>query len=102
MKFPLYTFEVETNSEKDFVRSIQRELNSLPSVVERNISDRDRLAFRLTLEDFVVGLLKEMTPRQSLSRLWMTPSYTLLVQIEKTQASIFFNGQEKIIRFTEE
>ncbi|WP_417388982.1 hypothetical protein [Gimesia sp.] len=99
MKFPLYTFEVTSPSEKEFVRLLQRALNSLPAVVEQEISAADRFRIRLMLEDYVVGLLKDVRALQPLSRNWIRSDYLIIVQFEKTQATICFNGQELVIRF---
>ncbi|HAW28089.1 MAG TPA: hypothetical protein DCY03_08220 [Planctomycetaceae bacterium] len=100
MKFPLHTFEVSSQSEKDFIRLLQKALDRLPSVVEREISDADRFRFRLILEDYVVGLLKDMQAIQHLSRNWTPSDYLIIVQFEKTQGTICFNGQEQVIHFS--
>ncbi|MCA9004623.1 MAG: hypothetical protein KDA70_05060 [Planctomycetaceae bacterium] len=99
MKFPLHTFEVSSPSEKDFIRLLQKAMNRLPSVVEQEISDADRFRFRLILEDYVVGLLKDMQAIQQLSRKWTPSDYVIIVQYEKTQGTICFNGQEQVIHF---
>ncbi|QDT92956.1 hypothetical protein [Gimesia algae] len=100
MKFPLHTFEVSSPSEKAFIRLLQKALDRLPAIVEQEISGADRLRFRLILEDYVVGLLKDMQASQHLSRNWTPSDYLIIVQFEKTQGTICFNGQQQVIPFT--
>lgn len=101
MKFPLHRIEIETDSEQELDRAIQRELNSLPTVVQQAYSDQDRFSFRLAIENFIVGLLKEIKTTPLRSRHWQAPRYTLILQWEKTQGLINFNGQEIVIPFTD-
>lgn len=99
MQFPLHQFEIETDSDKSLAGLVMREIHSLPAIVKLEFSDADRFAFRLILEEYVVGLLKEMQASALRSRHWTTPCYRLVVLFERGQITINFNGQEKVISY---
>lgn len=99
MKFPLHKFEIETDSDKELDRHIRREIHSLPMSVKQEFSDAERFAFQLILEEYVVGLLKELKSASLRTRHWMTTGYRLIVIFERGQITISFNGQEKVLRY---
>ena len=99
MKSPLHRFEIETDSDEELDRHIRREIHSLPTSVQREFSDAERFGFQLILEEYVVGLLKEMQAVALRTRHRMTVGNRLVVVFEKRLITISFNGQEKVLHY---
>ena len=100
MSFPIHKILIQTDSEKKIGGLVQGELANIPPEIEQAISDRDRFAFRLILEEFVVGLLKEMRPEQNPTQGGTTARYQLEMILDHSRGMICFNGVQKVVRFS--
>ncbi|QDT44439.1 hypothetical protein Pan241w_45480 [Gimesia alba] len=100
MNFPIHKILIQTDSEKKIGGLVQGELAHIPPEIEQAISDRDRFAFRLILEEFVVGLLKEMKSEQNFIQRGTAPHYQLEIILDHSRGMICFNGHQKVVRFS--
>lgn len=100
MTFRVHKILIQTDSEKNIGGLVQGELSHIPAEIEQTVSDRDRFAFRLILEEFVVGLLKEMKTEQHFTQRMTAPHYQLEIILDHSRGMICFNGHQKVVRFS--
>lgn len=90
MSFICHEIKIESDCKQEFISLLYREFENLPS----ELSERKKMIFYLSLQDYVADFLSEKKEVNLKSE-----QYKIYIKLEKTKFYICFNGHSEFFKY---